>query len=179
MSPARLRPWPCVLALFVLTLTAVDARANAFVRGAFYRLGEDDPGASAGATGLDPTRDSFIDGLHLTRYGTPHYSTNVPSRYAASKLSMAIANQGLGGPAFNGFYGRITSIPADQGYALEAWANIPNPSIDGGVAAAAAVGGRLVAYNGTPSVNGFGFYETGGSYVARIGDTDHTLGPAI
>ena len=42
-----------------IILVAEDCLASAFVRGAYYRLGEDDPGAMAGSVGNDPTQDSF------------------------------------------------------------------------------------------------------------------------
>lgn len=174
MSTARHR----LLGLVVLLTFASDALGNAFVRGAYYRLGEDDTGAANGALGADPTKDAFLDALHLARYGSPHYSTNVPAGYAASKLSMAFANVGLGGPSILGFYGRTTSLPVDQGYALEAWANSPTviPTLEGPIGAV--IASRLVAYNGTPGTDGFGFYEGGGNYYARIGKTDHLLGSA-
>jgi hypothetical protein len=173
MSAANLRSWRYVLALIVATSIASKTRGNAFVRGAYYRLGDNDPGAVAGAVGNDPTIDSFIDSLNLSRFGSPRYSANVPSKYAASKLSMAFANIGLGGPTVLGYYGRTTPLPAvDQGYGLEAWVNTPDVS----VVLDPPVAPHLVAYNGTPGVNGFGFYEMGGNYVARIGAIDHPLG---
>jgi len=173
MSAIIGRLWPCVLGMIVVTFSACEARGNAFVSGAYYRLGEDDPGAAAGAVGNNPTVDQFTNALNLGRIGSPHYSSNVPKGYATSKLSMAFANLGLGGPSFLGYYGRATSLPTDQGVALEAWVNTPDVS----VVLDPPTAPHLVAYNGTPGVNGFGFYESGGSYVARIGGVDHLLGP--
>jgi hypothetical protein len=86
---------------------------------------------------------------------------------------MAFANLGLGGPTVLGYYGRATPLPTDQGYELEAWVNTPDVS----VVLDPPTAPHLVAYNGTPGVNGFGFYESGGNYVARIGAVDHPLGP--
>ena len=78
------------------------------MRGAYYRLGEDDAGASAGAVGNDPTTDSFTDHLDLGRFGSPAYSADVPARGpAGDKLSMQFPNSGAGGAAF---YGRSTSV---------------------------------------------------------------------
>lgn len=171
MSGTLHRSWFFPLIASALFLLPLHASGSAFVRGAYYRLGEDDPGA--GGVGNNPTIDSFTDALHLSRFGTPHYSSNTPALYAASKLSMAFANSGLGGPAFLGYYGRSASLPTDQGYALEAWVNTPDISVALDPPAAQ----HLVAYNGTPGTNGFGFYEIGGNYVARIGSKDHPLGP--
>jgi hypothetical protein len=174
MSATNLRSWHYVLALIAIAVIALESRGSAFVRGAYYRLGENDPGAAGGAVGNDPTIDSFTDALNLGRFGSPRYSANVPQKYAASKLSMSFANIGLGGPTVLGYYGRTTPLPAvDQGYALEAWVNTPDVS----VVLDPPTSPHLVAYNGTPGLNGFGFYESGGNYVARIGATDHPLGP--
>jgi hypothetical protein len=86
--------------------------ASAFVKGAYYRLGDEDPGATAGAIGADPTRDTFVDALHLGRSGSPHYAADVPALGpVGDKLSMAFANGGLGGPAVPGFYGRDAALP--------------------------------------------------------------------
>jgi hypothetical protein len=161
-----------VLGLILFAAMALEARGSAFIRGAYYRLGEDDPGAAAGAVGNDPTRDSFTDKLDLSRVGSPHYSADTPAKYALSKLSMAFG-QVTGGPTFLGYYSRATPLPTDQGYALEAWVS----SFDSAVVDPPTVP-ELIAYNGTPGTDGFGFYQTDGKYVARIGATDQVLGAA-
>lgn len=142
-------------------------RASAFVRGAYYRLGEDDAGASAGSAGKDPTTDSFGDHLDLSRFGSPVYSADVPARGpAGDKLSMQFPNTGAGAAAL---YGRGTSISmVEQGYALEAWVK----------ASSATAPASLIAYNGDPASNGFGLFQDGGNYVARIGTFERVLGPA-
>jgi len=161
-----------VLGLILFSTLTLEARASAFVRGAYYRLGEDDPGAVAGAVGNDPTRDSFTDKLDLSRIGSPRYSSETPAKYALSKLSMGFG-QVTGGPTFLGYYTHATPLPTDQGYALEAWVR----SFDSAVVDPPTVP-ELIAYNGTPGTDGFGFYQTGGKYVARIGAVDQALGPA-
>ena len=40
------------------------------------------------------------------------------------------------------------------------------------------MGISFIAYNGTPGTNGFGFFQSGENYVARIGSFDRILGPA-
>src|ERR1051325_8431679 len=95
----------------VILLINEIASANAFVRGAYYRLGDDDPGAAAGAVGNNPTKDSFNDALDLARVGSPRYAADVPPRGPSpNKLSMSFANNGLGGPAVLGYYGRTPSL---------------------------------------------------------------------
>jgi Concanavalin A-like lectin/glucanases superfamily len=164
------------VALFLLALVAPHARANAFVKGAYYRLGDDDPGAAAGNTGNDPTRDSFADQLHLARVQSPRYSADVPPfGPIPNKLSMSFANISLGGPAVPGYYGRTTSLDmVSGGVALETWVK------NGGFQRVGPVEDDwLIAYNGQPNTNGFGFFLFGGQYVARIpGVGDRVLGIA-
>jgi hypothetical protein len=148
--------------------------AAAFIRGAYYRLGDADPGATPGVIGNDPTQDSFGDDLDLARFGSPRYSADVPPRGPwESKLSMAFANEGLGGPAFPGFYGRQDSLSmVEQGYALEAWVKRGPSFLD-------VIQTDLLAYNGDPETSGFGLFMHGEDYVARIGGTfERVLGPA-
>jgi hypothetical protein len=167
--------------LLVIVLSVVAAPraglASAFVRGAYYRLGEDDPGAVAGAVGNDPTQDSFGDNLDLDRFDFPRYSADVPPRGPfGSKLSMAFANDSLGGPAVPGFYGRMDSLPmVEQGYALEAWVkNVPPGLLDSPDGEVSSV----LAYNGQPDSNGFGLFLSGDEFVARVGSFERSLGPA-
>jgi len=159
-----------------IVLWTSPCRGNAFVQGAYYQLGDADPGAAAGAVGADPTVDSFINQLNLGRIGSPHYSADVPARGPfGDKLSMQFANVGLGGPAILGFYGRSDSLPmVQQGFALEAWVKAGPTNLD--VPSTSA--GSLIAYNGNPSANGFGLYQNGTNYVANVAGTLHTLGPA-
>src|SRR5690349_11427736 len=115
-----------VAGVLVAVVWPVAARASVFVRGAYYRLGEDDPGAVAGHIGNDPTKDSFADMLDLMRTGQPLYSSDV-SPMAPSKLSMAFPN--VGAPA--SFYSRATPLDmSQQGYALETWVKLSLPVAD-------------------------------------------------
>ena len=85
---------------------------------------------------------------------------------------MAFANEGLGGPAFPGFYGREDSLSmVEQGYALEAWVKAGPTNLD-------SIRTNLIAYNGQPEGNGFGLFLDGEDYVVRIGSFERLLGPA-
>ena len=165
-----------VACVALLCLAPGDSPASVFVRGAHYRLGDADPGAVAGAEGNAQTLDSFADGLNLTRSGSPHYSANVPARGpVGNKLSMAFANQGLGGPAFPGLYARTPALPmVEQGLALEAWAMAGPTNLD----APEPIRNELLAYNGDPAASGFGLFLHAGNYVARVGAFERVLGPA-
>jgi hypothetical protein len=174
-----------IVAGVIVALLTPSCLASAFVKGAYYRLGDADPGAAAGAVGNDPTVDSFSDGLDLARSGSPHYAADVPALGPTdNKLSMAFANIGLGGPAFPGEYGRSKPLPMiEQGMALEAWAKSGPTNLD----ASGTVRSEMVAYNGDPAANGFGFFNYGGNYVLQLGSnlraavpgpTEQILGPA-
>jgi Concanavalin A-like lectin/glucanases superfamily len=181
MSLTRTRP--LALAALALILSAPPANASAFVKGAYYRLGEDDPGAAPGNLGNNPTLDSFADHLDLGRVDSPRYSGDVPARAPyGSKLSMVLANIGLGGPAFPGYYGRDASVEmVSGGYALEAWVK-PGPTNLDAPTALDPSEHWLIAYNGDPNANGFGLFLHGNDLVARIGaaggPVEKTLGPA-
>ena len=165
------------LVLLCLCLSPL-AHASAFLRGAYYRLGDDDPGAAANQTGNDPTRDSFVDALHLGRIDAPRYSSDVPPLGPSSnKLSMAFNNISPGA-SFIGFYGRNQPLPAvvNDNYVLETWVKTVGPQ--GGTPNQPA----LIAYNGEPLSTGFGFFQRGEQYVASYGTDDNVreqvLGPA-
>jgi hypothetical protein len=168
------RPLRFALTALLFCLTADSLSASAFIRGAYYRLGDDDPGAAPNATGNNPTRDSFGDAQHLTRFGSQFYQSNVPpSGPQPNKLSMSFQIfTSTPGSGQLGYYGRNESLSMiEQGYALEAWVQTstffdgPTPS-------------QLIAYNGDPAANGFGLYRTGSDYVARIGTFERKLAPA-
>ena len=178
------RPTFALCGLVVISLSAPSCFASAFVQGAYYRLGDADPGAAAGAIGNDPTVDSFSNKLDLGRSGSPHYAADVPALGPeGNKLSMAFANVGLGGPAFPGEYGRSQALPMiEQGIALEAWVKAGPTNLD----APGTVLNEVVAYNGDPAANGFGFFNEGDNYVLRLGSNlrtvpgpfEQVLGPA-
>lgn len=157
---------------FVL-LMAQSACGNAFVRGAWYRLGDDDPGAAAGNLGNDPTRDSFADKLDLTRFGNPQYTSSVPANGPSpNKLAMSFFNNDNHNPF--AYYGRSKPLDmSQQGYALEAWVKAPTAPIDPG-------GAEMIAYNGDPLANGFGLFRSGddGTYIFKSIFFSQTLGPA-
>jgi prepilin-type N-terminal cleavage/methylation domain-containing protein/prepilin-type processing-associated H-X9-DG protein len=157
----------------LISVLAGDCFAAAFVRGAYYRLGDADPGAVAGSVGNDVTVDSFTDNQGLSRVGSPRYFTDVPPLGpTGNKLSMAFANEGLGGPAFPGIYRRAEPLPmVEQGVALEAWVKAGSTDLD-------SIRTNLLAYNGNPGTDGFGLFLHAEDYVARVGSFERALGPA-
>src|SRR5436853_7893660 len=99
----------CMAFLAIVAISEMG-RANAFVRGAYYRLGDDDTGAAAGAAGNNPTLDSFSSHIGLSRFSSPHYSSDVPPNGPfGNKLSMAFANNCVG-PTAGGYYGALKPL---------------------------------------------------------------------
>ena len=162
-------------ALLLVLVLATECRGGAFVRGAYYRMGDDDPGAVAGATANSTTRDSFADALDLKRYGTPTYANVVPPGWPSSKLSMHFDDPATSSTNASLFH-RTSSLALDQGYSLELWARPdPFPITDPGGPPET----RILAYDGTPNLNGFGFYSIDGDFALVVGGhlTWRTLGP--
>lgn len=173
------------LALLVLAGTlAAPATARAAVTvAAHYRLGDADPGAAAGNLGNDPTLDSTTHGLHLTRRGTPHYSSDVPYFLPRpDRLSMRFDNNpayvGPGPVAEDGYF-RMTpvSMPTAN-WGIEAWVKPAITHYTG------STGYSVIAYNGTYSpdplkANGIGLFQKGPNYVVRIGTREKVLAPVV
>jgi len=84
---------------------------------AWYRMGEDDPGAASGNTANNPIEDSSANGMDLWRTGPPTYSNDTP--HAGSTLSMDLE-------ADNNHrfmrYGELTT--ATDNFGVEAWVKI-------------------------------------------------------
>ena len=137
---------------------------------AYYRLGDDDPGAHPLMLGQDPTLDSGPSKLNLSRFGSPHYSDDVAKSAAigtGSLLSMRFDAQTL-----DAYYrlGPVTKLTDDVG--IEAWVKT--------TADPTAPGQSVVAYNGMPGADGFGLLRVAGptpfgglesAYVGKLGNT--------
>lgn len=137
---------------------------------AYYRLGEDDPGAGPPTLGQDPTRDHGAGKLDLSRFGSPHYSADVaPGATAAtgSTVSMQFSPQTLDA------YYRLTPVTTlTDNVGIEAWVNTATDPTG--------VGQSVIAYDGTPGADGFGLLRVADAtpfgglspvYVARMGAT--------
>jgi hypothetical protein len=160
-------------------VAAASSAAAAIQPIAWYRLGDDDPGAVAGAVGNNPTLDHTLNHLDLTRAGAPHYSADVPVNAAVSpapdKLSMKFFNftgpLEIPQPEPNYYMRNGPAVSNTGAYALEAWVK-SSPLGQGDDY-------TLITYNGTPFYNGIGFFQHGKNYVVRIGDSyEKVLAPA-
>jgi hypothetical protein len=165
-----------------LVLAAPTAKAVISVH-AFYRLGDDDPGAVAGNLGDDPTKDSGGAHLDLTRRGLPTYSSDVPANVRLpDTLSMDFNNNpaivGPGPVADAGYYTTTPlSFPLGR-WGVEAWVK---PAV---ADYTAGTGYSLITYNGNLSndptaASGIGLFQKGNKYVVRIGTREKVLGPVV
>jgi hypothetical protein len=128
---------------------------------AYYRLGEADPGAAAGQATTSSIDSAGTHNLTVAYVPGPPpgatYSSDVASgaaQRAGSSLSLDVHNG----------YATTASIlsSATDNFALEVWAK-PTGS----------AGTQIIAYNGQPTLSGWGIERVGDNVVAVFGDNDH------
>ena len=128
---------------------ALATRAHATVTNvAWYRLGENDPGAASGLTVANTTTD-IIGVNHLKQFGSPRY-TNAVSTGAANQVGSSLA------VSFNGsnqYLSNAVVSAAVNNFGMEAWVK-PN---------ATAAGNRTIVCNGSPTASGWAFIQHGGT----------------
>src|SRR5690242_2044748 len=110
----RLTLFTCT-GLALIGLLGIPARA-AVVPIAWYKLGEDDPGAVANAAGQNPTQDSTANSFDLARAGSPTYRADTAPNSLGSTLSMELNGA-------TDYYSRtnaVTTLTSNVG--IEAWA---------------------------------------------------------
>ena len=139
---------PIILAFSLLATGAQAAVTNV----AWYRLGENDPGAGSGVMA---TNTADLLGLNpLKPIGSPRY-TNAVSPSAADGLGSSLAVH------FSGtnqcFTNAIVSTATDN-FGVEAWVN---PDI-------AAPNNRVIAFNGNSVANGWGFVQSSSGYFGLL-----------
>jgi len=131
---------PLTLTASVGTLQLTNP--SAFNVAGYWKLGEDDPGATAGGTGTNPTLGRDGNGLNpalnLTRHNSPVYTSTVdPS--SGSTLAMTFSGNNsyvLGSPV----------VTATDNFGLDVWF-MPTANL---------TGSQRVIYNGTVPGGGFG-----------------------
>lgn len=117
----------------VLAMTAVAAQAATLSVVAQYELGENDPGAVAGAAGNAVTKAVVGPDAVLQGAG-PTYSSNTPG--TASTLSMLFTGT-------NGYKGTLSSAMPTTNWGMEAWVNLGQ---DSGYQCALNVGPYFMGY---------------------------------
>src|SRR5437899_1411955 len=131
--------------VFVLTLTS---GAHATVTNlAWYRLGENDPGAVSGQVVNSTTMD-FVGVNHLERLGSPSYTDSV-STNAANRVGSSLA------VLFNGIdqsYSNATVVSTLlNNFGVEAWVRLDTLP----------AGTNVIAHNGNFNANGWGLVVQG------------------
>jgi len=158
---AQSTTWRLVATLLLLTALLPCARATV-TNVAWYRLGENDPGATSGLAVTGTTTD-LVGANHLRQFGGPLYTSAV-SADAASRLGSSLAVQ------FNGasqFLSNALVSTAANNFGIEAWVK-PNGT-DGA--------STPIAYNGAGG-NGWGLLQSGNRFSAAFGGvTVFDLGP--
>lgn len=125
------------LALIVLTL-ATSARANV-TNVAWYRLGENDPGAASGQSVNSATMD-FVGANPLRRSGSARYTNDVSLNAGQIGSTLAVFFGGAG------FCSNAVVSTARNNFGIEAWVRTLT----------AANGTYLIAHNGSLAANGWG-----------------------
>lgn len=143
----------CVMFLGAANWIAPQAHA-AINNVAWYRLGEDDPGAASGLAVTNTTAD-FVGTNPLKPFGSPIY-TNAVSATASNVVGSSLAIHFNGS---NQFLSNAVVSTAVDNFGLEAWVK-PNTT---------AAGTYFIADNGFAGSGGWGLYQSGGSYVAFFG----------
>ncbi len=147
-NPMRLRLLSCLAFVMALAICVHATVTNV----AWYRLGENDPGA---ANGLAVTNTTDLMGFeNLKQFGSPLY-TNSVSTSASNNVGSSLAVQFNGTSQYlsNG----VVSTAVDN-FGIEAWAK-PNTT-NAGV--------YIIAYNGF-ATGGWGLYQSGNTYSALLG----------
>jgi sugar lactone lactonase YvrE len=140
--------------ILALSLGFVPRASAAITVVSYWRLGESDPGASAGTVATN-TIDSVA--LHnLKVRGPAFYSSDVGVTALAHVGSSQSVSFGSGAFASNS----IVSSATDN-FGIEAW-----------VKPASVNAGQVIAYNGATDTSGWGIMVSGSNYLALFGGRD-------
>jgi uncharacterized Zn-binding protein involved in type VI secretion len=131
-----------------LTLTVLPAGSPGVVAAAYYRLGENDPGATAGQSAGLTTQDAEGD-RHLNQVGTPPlYSAD--TGVTGSTLALAVE--------YGGYTLDTPLLTATDNWGLEAWVKTDYTEEN-----------HCIVYNGNSANSGMGIYQLGGNFAGLAG----------
>jgi len=156
LETVRLR-WPrlSLLATFCLALLLSPCAHAVVTTLLWYRLGENDPGASPGLVATNTMDNSGANPLPV--FGPATYSSDVANSagsHVGSTLSMQFTNSAYA----------LSGSPASSltdNFGIECW-----------VKPASASGTQVIAYNGDSGLSGWGLVIDAGSYMALFGGRD-------
>ena len=154
MKPIWSIRWLVILAILSAELLGPGAALATVVDAAWWRLGENDPGAVSGGAVTDTTAD-LRGGTPLNQTGGLYY-TNVSASLALSRVGSTLAIQ-FGGSGQ--YLTNAISFTAVNNFGIEAW--VRPAATNGGISA--------IAYNGNTSSSGWGFFQDNNTYVALFG----------
>ena len=123
---------------YIMILWATCAHAGVTTV-AWYRMGENDPGAASGQVVYTRAVD-LVGADHLWRIGSPVYGQVSSSATPAVGSSLAVGFNGV-----NQYYSNVVVTAARDNFGIEAWVAFSTGSL----------GSYLIAHNGT-SGNGWG-----------------------
>ncbi|MCX6923869.1 MAG: hypothetical protein NT154_11785 [Verrucomicrobia bacterium] len=138
----------------VVVVTVLPAGSNTLTPVAYYRLGENDPGAVAGQT-VGATTIDIVHGVNLAVVGTPPvYATN--TGVSGSRLCVDMAGGG---------FANHTGFALNANWGVEAWvkaaSTTPSRSTDGYA---------TIVFNGDSASDGMGIMQTpGGQFIGICG----------
>ena len=127
-----------------------------------YEFGEDDPGALADATMILDPREHAQSRFNLIRHGNPAYSA-ASAWPGPGSLAGSFAGNSM-------LYRAAPLATATDNFALGLSVRAASLSTGGA--------DRVVAWNGTPSVNGYGIVQRDARFLFRVGSTDVAETPA-
>lgn len=131
-----------------INVTVLPPGSPGVVATAYYRLGENDPGAVAGQAAGLTTQDAEGD-HHLTQVGTPPvYSSD--TGVTGSTLAMAVE--------YGGYTRETPLITANDHWGLEAWVKTDYTEEN-----------HCLVYNGNSSNSGMGLYQLGSNFAGLAG----------
>ncbi|NQU40061.1 MAG: LamG domain-containing protein [Lentisphaerae bacterium] len=127
-------------------------RASSSTVKAYFRLGENDPGTVAGATGNAVTLDSSTNELSLTRRGLAAYSSDVPpANSQGSTLSMLF--DASHSPNDDYYVSTAAGGTNLDNICIEAYVKLPDMT----------AANRVIVHNGNMFANGMSLYVLSGS----------------
>lgn len=132
----------------VITLAILPPGSPSLTTVAYYRLGEDDPGAAAGSPAADPAQDSN-GSLDLAQIGNP------PTYVAETGITGSTLGVAVDGGGYS--YPGLLFTDSDH-WGLEAW-----------VASDTTEENRRIAYHGSSNGRGMGIYQLGDRFVGLAG----------
>jgi hypothetical protein len=147
------------------TVVVLPAGVNTITPLAYYRLGENDPGAVAGQTANSETID-IVNGVNPSRLpvrtgSKPVYGTN--TGVAGSTLCINVNGDGYA-------YDEAITTPSNGSWGIEVWvkaaSNTPNSSLTSD-------GLACIVYNGSDSgtADGMGIFQnSSGQFIAMLGE---------